>query len=88
MDRLKNNEQYSKQTIKTVSNMKNIIDAVMGACGCTKEDAQEYVDFEVRNLRELSDAGDLRSVDFTYACENLGLEMDWVYYFINRVAGV
>ena len=40
-----------------------IIDRICTSCGCDKDTAREYLDAEVRNLRELRDANDLREGD-------------------------
>lgn len=40
-----------------------IIDRICTSCGCDKETAREYLDAEVRNLRELRNANDLREDD-------------------------
>lgn len=65
-----------------------IIESISKSCICTAEQAQEYLDDEIRCLRELGEANDLRYDDFETACSNLGLENDYVEYFINRVAMV
>ena len=51
-----------------------IIDRICTSCGCDKETAREYLDAEVRNLRELRDANDLREGDLESACDNLCIE--------------
>ena len=63
-----------------------IIESISKSCSCTAEQAREYLNNELRNLRELSEADDLRYDDFETACSNLGLENDYIEYFINRVA--
>ncbi len=63
-----------------------IIENISKSCSCTAEQAREYLDDELRYLRELSEADDLRYGDFEMACSNLGLENDYIEYFINRVA--
>ena len=47
----------------------------------------EYLDSEIRYLRELQEADDLRGDDIGMACSNLGLDLDYQEYFINRLAG-
>ena len=47
----------------------------------------EYLDSEIRYLRELQEADDLREDDMETACLNLGLDLDYREYFINRLAG-
>ena len=42
---------------------------------------REYLDAEVRNLRELRDANDLREGDLESACDNLGIEQDFLPFF-------
>lgn len=51
-----------------------IIDRICTSCGCDKETAWEYLDAEVRNLRELRNANDLREDDLESACDNLGIK--------------
>ena len=51
---------------------RNIIDLICNSCSCGKEEAQEYLDDEIRNLQELQEDNDLRSEDFEIACSNLG----------------
>ena len=54
----------------------NIISLICNSCGCGQTEAQEYLDSEIRYLRELQEADDLREDD-----------MDYREYFINRLAG-
>ncbi|EKC74742.1 hypothetical protein LEA_05596, partial [human gut metagenome] len=42
---------------------RNIIDLICNSCSCGKEEAQEYLDDEIRNLQELQEDNDLRSED-------------------------
>lgn len=65
-----------------------IIENISKSCSCTAEQAQEYLNNEVRYLRELGKADELRYDDFETTCSNLGLENDYIEYFINRVAMV
>ncbi len=58
-----------------------IIDRICTSCGCDKETAKEYLDAEIRNLRELRDADDLRAGDMESACDNLGIEQEFLPYF-------
>ena len=39
---------------------RNIIDLICNSCSCGKEEAQEYLDDEIRNLQELQEDNDLR----------------------------
>ncbi|GAB6008790.1 hypothetical protein [Dysgonomonas reticulitermitis] len=64
----------------------SIISAIGNSCSCDSRQAQEYLEDEIRNLRELRDLDDLRSGDMEVACDNLGLERDYVEYFINALA--
>ena len=38
----------------------NIISLICNSCGCGQTEAQEYLDSEIRYLRELQEADDLR----------------------------
>ena len=48
---------------------------------------QEYLDSEIRYLCELQELDDLREDDIETACLGLGLDLDCLEYFINRLAG-
>ena len=50
------------------------------------EEAQEHLDHEIRHLRELQDLGDLRENDFEEACQSLGLELDYIPYFLTALS--
>lgn len=60
-----------------------IIKSICNSCSCNEQEAREYLDDEVRNLRELRDLDDFRYSDLEQAYTNLGLEQDYVQYFIN-----
>ena len=64
-----------------------IINTICSSCGCDRMEAQEYLDSEIRTLRELQELDDLRKEDMEAACLNLGLDLDYQEYFINRLAG-
>lgn len=64
-----------------------IINLICCSCGCDRAEAQEYLDSEIRTLRELQEVDDLREEDMEAACFNLGLDLDYQEYFINRLAG-
>ncbi len=63
-----------------------IIEAICCSCSCNEADAKEYLNSEVRNLRELQELDDLRDSDIELACSNLGLESDYQEYFITALA--
>jgi len=65
----------------------DIITLICNSCSCGKTEAQEYLDSELQYLRELQDVDDLREGDIEAACGNLGLDLDFQEYFINRLAG-
>ena len=65
----------------------NIINLICSSCSCSQAEAQEYLDSELRNLRELQELDDLREDDIELACSNIGLDLDYQEYFINRLAG-
>lgn len=63
----------------------SIIDRICNSCSCNPQQAQEYLDDEIRNLLDLKILDDLRPADLDTACENLGLEQDYVEYFIHAL---
>jgi hypothetical protein len=63
----------------------SIINSICNTCSCNDEQAKEYLDDEVRNLRDLQELGDLRSSDIEVACDNLGVEYDYIEYFVNAL---
>lgn len=65
----------------------NIIELISNSCSCSQMEAQEYLGSELRNLRELQELDDLREEDIETACLGLGLDLDCLEYFINRLAG-
>lgn len=65
----------------------DIITLICNSCSCGKTEAQEYLDSELQNLCELQELDDLREGDIELACSNLGLDLDYQEYFINRLAG-
>ena len=65
----------------------DIITLICNSCSCGKTEAQEYLDSELQYLHELQDVDDLRDGDIEAACYNLGLDLDYQEYFINRLAG-
>lgn len=65
----------------------DIIEMISNSCGCSKTEAQEYLDSELQNLRELQELDDLREDDIETACLGLGLDLDCQEYFIHRLAG-
>ena len=73
-------------TLKTNDMQTNIIELISNSCGCSQTEAQEYLDSEIRNLRELQEMDDLRDDDIENACLDLGLDLDYQEYFINRLA--
>ena len=66
---------------------RKLISLIGSSCGCSQTEAREYLDSEIRYLRELQEADDLREDDMETACLNLGLDLDYREYFINRLAG-
>ena len=52
-----------------------------------KEELAKNLFTEYQRLRELQEADDLREDDMETACLNLGLDLDYREYFINRLAG-
>ena len=63
-----------------------IIKAICGGCSCDEQQAQEYLDDELRYLRELREVNDMQHSDIVLACSNLGIEADYEEYFIQALA--
>ena len=73
--------------LKTNDMQINIIEQISNSCSCSHMEAQEYLDSEIRYLCELQELDDLREDDIETACLGLGLDLDCLEYFINRLAG-
>lgn len=71
---------------KTYHMENSIIKRICHSCSCNEQEAQEYLDDEIQNLKELKELDDLRYNDMEVACNNLGLEQDHVQYFIHALA--
>lgn len=63
----------------------DIIERICNSCDCDKQEAQEYLNDELCNLRDLQSTDDIRYNDLEAACQNLGLESDFVQYFIMQL---
>lgn len=66
--------------------MKTIFDAVAESCNCDREQASEYIAYELDNLKDLLSLGDLRFSDFETACNNLGIAQDYTDIFISNLS--
>lgn len=64
----------------------SIIRTVCISCERTEKEAREYIEDEIRNLLELRDLGNLRSSDLEVSCDNLGMDHDFVEYFLHVLA--
>lgn len=64
----------------------SIIKRICNSCSCNEQEAREYLDDEFRNLQELRELEDFRYSDMEVACNNLGLEQDYVQYFIHALS--
>ena len=69
----------------------NIIELIQCTCSCNETEAREHLNNEVRNLKELKELeaeglATLEYRDFEYACDNLGIEHDYIEYFMNQLA--
>jgi hypothetical protein len=63
----------------------DITERICNSCDCDKQEAQEYLNDELCNLRDLQSTDDIRYNDLEAACQNLGLESDFVQYFIMQL---
>ena len=65
----------------------NIIEQISNSCSCSHMEAQEYLDSEIRYLREVEEAEAGREDESEMACGDLGVGVAGQEYFINRLAG-
>ena len=76
--------QKQEQKHKKSNSMQgNIISLIGSSCGCSQKEAREYLDSEIRYLRELQEADDLREDDMETACLNLGLDLPIRLYIVH-----
>ena len=60
---------------------KEIIERICGYCNCDEATAREYLNDEIRHLRELQEVEDLQESDIEQSCKNLGFESECIEYF-------
>lgn len=77
----KNKKALLRQT-KRDENFKTIIE------DCGGLPAKEHLNNELRHLNELAELDDLRYDDIELSCSNLGIDNDYVEWFINNLATV
>lgn len=59
----------------------NILEIISRTCSCTMTQAAEYLDGELDHLRRLLSMNNFHYQDLEAACENLGLEYDYIPFF-------
>ena len=52
-----------------------IIERICGSCGCDEATAKEYLNDEIRHLRDLQES------DIELSCSGLGIESECMEYF-------
>lgn len=60
---------------------KEIIERICGSCNCDEATAKEYLNDEIRHLRELQEVNDLQESDIELSCSGLGIEAECIEYF-------
>ena len=61
---------------------KEIIERICGSCNCDEATAKEYLNDEIRHLRELQEVNDLQESDIELSCcSGLGIESECMEYF-------
>ena len=60
---------------------KEIIERICGSCNCDGATAREYLNDEIRHLRELQEVEDLQESDIEQSCSDLGIESECIEYF-------
>ena len=70
-------------TILTLTTMTDneIIERICGSCNCDEATAKEYLNDEIRHLRELQEVNDLQESDIELSCSGLGIESECMEYF-------
>ena len=58
-----------------------IIERICGSCNCDEATAKEYLNDEIRHLRELQEVNDLQESDIELSCSGLGIESECMEYF-------
>lgn len=58
-----------------------IIERICSSCNCDKATAKEYLNDEIRHLRELQEVNDLQESDIELSCSGLGIESECMEYF-------
>lgn len=58
----------------------------MRGCHCMEADAKDYLKFEIENLKSLRDENDLHYEDFIDSCKGLGLDEDYISFFVLQVS--
>lgn len=58
-----------------------IIERICGSCGCNEATAKEYLNGEIRYLRDLQEVEDLHESDIELSCSGLGIETECMEYF-------
>ena len=66
--------------------VQDFIDSLAPEVDCGERRAEEYLAAELRNLRELRDAGALCYGDLETACSGLGLDFDYTDYFCRALS--
>jgi len=59
---------------------REIIERICGSCDCDEMTAKEYLDAEIRHLRQLHEVDDLRPSDIEQSCNDLGIETEYIEY--------
>lgn len=59
----------------------DIIGTISQNCNCSRMQASENLHAEIDHLRELMSLNDFHYEDLETACENLGLEHDYIPFF-------
>ena len=60
---------------------KEIIEKICGSCNCDEATAKEYLNDEIRHLRELQEVEDLQEIDIEQSCSDIGIESECIEYF-------
>jgi hypothetical protein len=60
---------------------KEVIERICSSYNCDEATAKEYLNDEIRHLRELQEVNDLQENDIELSCSGLGIEAECMEYF-------
>lgn len=66
-------------------NYQELTQLISNSCGMSQEDAKENLDNQLGILRTRLEHNDIHYADYYLACEDLGIELDYIPDLINLI---